>query len=471
MSTAHESTDVITPEALQALPQPLETKGDWDHVFSYHPMDRVLERAEGIYLYDDQGQRYIDASGGPFVMNLPHNHPRMKAAITDQLERFAYPHPTMANPERARYGKMLADILPGTLNTSYLVSGGSEAVETAFKLARQAQIARGFPDKFKIISHRDSYHGMTLAALAASHNPVSQRHFVPMIQQWPNVRQYSDFDRPDGVSREDWGVQCAQALEEVIHYQGPRSVAAFIATPHGSGPDYATVPPVSYWKTIRDICDRYNVLLIADEVVTGFGRTGRWFGMEHFDVEPDIMTLGKGISSGYIPFAAVAITDALKATFTDTNTGFVHGFTMGGHGLACAAGKEVIRIIQDENLLENCRTQSERLFSYRDQLMAHPTVADVRGWGLYMVAEVVRDKNTMEFFEPDQNAERLFQGIALKNGLALYGTLYGPRRQAAFRRGIPIWISPPLTITAEQVDDLMARLLDTFSEWEQKVLS
>lgn len=444
----------------------LRPHGDWRHAFSYHPMDVVLERADGIYLYDRDGRRYIDASGGPFVMNLLHNHPRMKAAITRQLERFAYPHPTLANPERAEYGRMLAEILPGSLNVSYLVSGGSEAVETAFKLARQAQLVRGNRDKYKIISVRDSYHGMTLAALGASHNPVSQRHFVPMIPQWPHIRQYSDFDRPAGVSREEWGVHCAQALESAIHYEGPQTVAAFIATPHGCGPDYGVVPPVSYWQTIREICDRYEVLLIADEVVTGFGRTGRWFGMEHFGVVPDIMVLGKGISSGYVPLAAVAVSDEINEAFLQSRAHFVHGFTMGGHGLACAAGKEVISIIRDEGLLENCRRQSERLFSYRERLLQRRTVADVRGWGLFLVAEVVRDKRTMEFFEPEQQAERLFQSLALKNGLVLYGTLYGPRRQPAFRRGLPIWISPPLSVTGEQVDEIMQRLEATFEEWE-----
>lgn len=450
----------------RADPDILRPEGDWQHMFSYHPMDVVLERADGIYLYDKQGKEYIDGSGGPFVMNLPHNHPRMKAAISNQLERFAYPHPTLANPMRADYGRALAEVLPGSLNTSYLVSGGSEAVETAFKLARQAQIVRGNHGKHKIVSVHDSYHGMTLAALGASHNPSSQRHFVPMIPQWPHIRQYSDFDRPAGTSREEWGVECARALEIAIHYEGAESVAAFIATPHGCGPEYAVVPPDSYWKTIRDICDRYEVLLIADEVVTGFGRTGKWFGMEHFGVEPDILVMGKGISSGYVPFAAVAVTDEINESFLRNQAYFVHGFTMGGHGLACAAGKEVIDIIRDENLLGNCRTQGQHLFSFKDQLLERRTVADVRGWGLYMVAEIVRNKDTMEFFEPSQQAEKLFQSLALKNGLALYGTLYGPRRQPAFQRGIPVWISPPLSITKEQVDDMMGRLEDTFEQWE-----
>ena len=450
----------------QGTPGLLQPHGDWQYAFSYHPMETVLDRADGIYLYDDRGNRYIDASGGPFVMNLPHNHPRMKAAIAQQLDRYTYAHPVLANPARARLCRMLSEITPGTLNTSYLVSGGSEAVETAFKLARQAQINRGNRDKYKIISVHDSYHGMTLGALGASHNPYAQQHFVPMIPKWPKIRQYSDFDRPEGISRDDWGQVCARALETAIHYEGAQSVAAFIATPHGSGPDYGVVPPASYWQAVREICDRYEVLFIADEVVTGFGRTGRWFGMEHFDVLPDMMTLGKGMSGGYMPLGAVTVSDEINASFVDNHAYFVHGFTMGGHGLACAAGQEAICILRDEQLLENCRVRSEQLFGYRERLMERRTVADVRGWGLFMAAEVVRDKGTMDFFAPEQKAEKLFQSVALRNGLAMYGTLYGPRRQPAFRRGLPIWVSPPLSISAEQLEDLMNRLEATLEEWE-----
>ena len=266
------------------LPDSLQPTDDWRHVFSYHPMSVAIDRADGIYLYDDAGKQYIDVSGGPMAVNLPHNHPRMKQAITAQLDKYAYTHPVMADPLRAEFCRLLAGITPGDLDHTYLVSGGSEAVETAFKVARQAQINRGHAEKYKIISHHDSYHGMTLATLGASGSPGSHRHFVPMLPKWPHIRQYSDFDRPEGTSRDEWGVVCAQALETAIHYEGAQTVAAFMATPHGCGPDYAVVPPKTYWQTIREICDRYDVLLIADEVVTGFGRTGTWFAMEQFDV-------------------------------------------------------------------------------------------------------------------------------------------------------------------------------------------
>ncbi len=450
----------------QDLPNLLKPFDKWRYIFAYRPMDIQIAKAEGIYIYDDRGNRYIDASGGPMAINLPHNHPRMKAAISAQLDRYTYTHPILADPIRAEFCKLLAEITPGNLNATYPVSGGSEAVETALKIARQAQINRGNKDKYKIISHRDSYHGMTLATLGVSHNPRSQSLFVPMLPQWPHIRQYSDFDRPAGTTREDWGVECAKALEISIHYEGPQTVAAFLATPHGCGADYAVVPPRSYWESIRQICDRYEVLLIADEVVTGLGRTGEWFGMKHFDVVPDIMTMAKGISSCYVPLGAVSVSEQINAPFLE-GVEFVHGYCNAGHPLALAAGSEVIRIIREDKLLENCRIQSQRLFAFAENLLKHHTVKDVRGSGLMMVLELVKDKETMEFFDVSHHAETLLQSIALKNGLLLFGTLYGPRRQPAFRRGLPAWISPPLSITSDELDDLLERLDVSLTEWEE----
>ena len=458
-----------TAAAAHNLARALRPDGDWRHAFSYHPMDVEIERAEGVYIYDREGNRYFDASGGPMAVNLPHNHPRIKRAIADQLEKYAYTHPSIADPKRAEFCRLLAEITPGDLDHAYLVCGGSEAVETAIKLARQAQMALGNRDKYKIISHRDSYHGMTLGTVGVSHNPASQAAFEPMLPKWPHIRQYSDFDRPEGMSREEWGVECARALEYAIHYAGARSVAAFLATPHGCGPDYACVPPDSYWRTIREICDRYEVLVITDEVITGFGRTGKWFAMDHYGIDPDIMTMAKGISSCYVPFGAVSVSSRLNVPF-EKGRSFVHGFTFGGHSVGCAVGCEVINVIRDEKLIENCNEQSPRVFSYREELLSHPTVADVRGWGLMMVLELVADKKTMAFFDRSVDAQSLFQSMALKHGLVMYSSLYGSSRQPALARGLPIWISPPLSINSDEVDEMMQRLLAMLSEWESLVL-
>ncbi|HEV2366261.1 MAG TPA: aspartate aminotransferase family protein [Caulobacteraceae bacterium] len=440
----------------------------WDRCFSSHSLPVEIEHAEGVFIYDTDGNRYYDASGGPFAVNLGHAHPKLNAAIAKQLELYAYAHPMLANRRRAELCGAIASVTPGDLNTSYLVSGGSEAVETAIKIARQYHIAMGRPGKHKIVSCYESYHGMTLATMSLSGNPGSNRHYDPMLIRWPKVNQYSDYRRPEGVSRDDWAVTCAQELERVIWYEGRDTVAAFIATPHGCGSDYAVVPPERYWREVRRICDENDVLLIADEVVTGFGRTGKWFAMEHFDVLPDIMTMAKGICSAYVPLGAVAVSDKINAPFA-AGANFVHGFTYGGHPLACAAGLAVIQTIMEDGLIEQVQHRSRQLFGHADRLLAHPAVADVRGWGLFMVLELVqpRTDGVRTFFRGKAEAEKRFQEIALANGLALYSTLYGARRSPAVSRGLPMWVVPPFVISPHELDDLVDRLDRTLHHWEQ----
>ncbi|WP_254621202.1 aspartate aminotransferase family protein [Sphingomonas sp. CL5.1] len=445
---------------------PLAPEGDWARAFSYHPFSPEIDRAEGLYIFDTQGNRYIDATGGPFCVNLGHGHPRVKAAIASQLDKFAYAHPTLANRPRAELCKAIASITPGDLNTSYLVSGGSEAVETAVKIARQYQLAAGRPGKYKIISNYDAYHGMTLATMSLSGNPGTVGRYEPMISQWPKFNQYSDYTRPANMSREDWAIATARKLDEIISYEGADSVAAFIATPHGSGPDYGTVPPAIYWREIRRICDENDVLLISDEVVTGFGRTGKWCGMEHFDVIPDIMTFAKGINSGYLPLGAVTVSDKVNEPFK-AGTPFIHGFTSGGNPVAAASGVATIDAIRDEGLLERVNERGAQLFSHAERLRRHPTVADVRGWGLFMVLELVQNAEDRSYFPPEAGAEQRFQEIALSNGLVFYSTLYGANRRPVIKRGLPMWVSPAYTVTSEQIEEIVDRLDRTLHQWEQ----
>jgi len=448
------------------LPQPLKSEGIWEHCFSYHTMDVEIAGADGIYLTDNQGRRYIDASGGPMAVNIPHNDARMQKAIADQMAAYSYVHPTLANPKRAELCQALAAIAPAGLNTSFLVSGGSEAVETAIKIARQYHLATGNGEKYKTIGCHESYHGMTLGTQALSGNPASMRAFEPMLAKWPHIHQYSDYRKPDGMDRDDWGRQCAGELERAIHFEGPHTVSAFIATPLGCGPEYGLFAPEVYWQEIRRICTDYNVLLIADEVVSGFGRTGKWFAMDHYGISADLMTIAKGISGCYMPLGATMVSDKVNEPFAN-GTYFIHGFTYGGHPLACAAGLTAIDILKEDGLVENSSRVGTHLHAQADKLLAHPTVADVRGRGAFMVMELVEDKATREYFDVDKQAEQMFQSLALKNGLVFYGTLYGPRRRPLFRRGLPMWIAPPLSITTEQVDDMIERIDATLTEWEE----
>ena len=255
----------------------------------------------------------------------------------------------------------------------------------------------------------------------------------------------------------------------MIYFEGSKSVAAYIATPHGCGSDWGAVAPKEYWQEIRRICDHYDVLLIADEVVTGFGRTGKWFAMEHFDVEADIMTTAKGISGCYIPLGAVMVSDEINEPFEAGNAYFVHGFTNGGHPVACAAGSKAIDIYREDNLIENSKKMGEHLFTYKEKLLAHPSVADVRGWGLCMTLELVENKESGEYFPSSKGAESIFHSLTLKNGLVFYSTLYGQRREPMFKRGLPLMICPPLSIKQEEVDDLVGRLDQTLYEWEAEM--
>jgi adenosylmethionine-8-amino-7-oxononanoate aminotransferase len=446
-----------------------EAEGMWGKVFSSHPFTPILDRAEGIYLYDTDGKQYIDVSGGPMAVNLPHGDKRVNRAIADQLEKFAFCHPVLSNRPRAELCDRISRAAPGSLNTTYLsAGGGSDAVESAVKLARQHHLAQGRPEKHLIVSHLDSYHGMSAGALSASGIAGIKKPFSPMLSSWPKIHQYSERTRPPGTDLEEHAVRAAEELEECIHYNGPEYVSAFIATPIGCGSEYGLLPPASYWKTIREICDRYDVLLIADEVVTGFGRTGRWFAMEHFDVEPDMMIIGKGISSVYLPLGGVVVSDKVNEPFQN-GVPFVHGFTNQGHPVACAAGSAVLEILQKDGLIENSASVGEYLHSQRDRLLEHPTIADARGKGLMMVIEIVADKETMDFFPREARSEFWLQSIGLEEGLVFYNTLYGERRPSMPKRGLPFWIAPPLSITSGQIDELLDAVDRTLTRWERKM--
>lgn len=445
---------------------PLPEDGAWARVFNYHPLDVEIERAEGVFIYDTKGNRYYDISGGPLGVNIGHGHPLIKAAIREQLDRYCSVHPTLANPRRAELCEALASVMPEGFATSYLVSGGSEAVETAIKIARQYHVATGKPGKHKVISCRESYHGMTLATMALSGQPGTLRHYDPVIPQWPKVNQYSDTNRPEGVSRDEWARAVAGELEQLIYYEGRGTVAAFVVTPHGCGSDYGLVAPKVYWEEVRRICDENDVLLIDDEVMSGFGRTGKWFATEHHGIEPDLITMGKGISSITVPLGAVGVSDKVNEPFA-AGVGFVHGFTNSGNGLACAAGLATIEILQSENLIEAANIRGDQLFSHKERLLAHPSVADIRGWGLFMVLELVSSPERRIFFSRDAEAELKWQQIGLANGVTFYATLYGARSQSIGDRGLPMWICPPLTVTEDELDDMIDRVDRTLGHWER----
>lgn len=444
-------------------------EGKWGKIFAAHTFEPIIERAEGIYLYDTEGRRYIDVSGGPMAVNIGHGDRRIRDAINRQIEKYAYCHPALSDQTKADLCERLSRVAPGNLNTTYLTpGGGSDAIETALKVTRQFHLAQGKANKSMFVSWHDSYHGMSLGALSVAGIPGIKKPFDPMSFHWPKVHQYSERERPAQRNPEEHATRVAEELEEVVYYNGADHIAAFIATPIGAGADYGLIAPASYWKTIRKICDRHDILFIADEVVTGFGRTGKWFAMQHFGVEADMMTVGKGISSVNAPIGGVIVSDRVNQPFREGAT-FLHGFTNGGHPLSCAASLAALDIIEQDGLVENSAAAGEYLHSQSYRLLAHPSVADVRGRGLLMVMELVADKMTMDFFPRGAQAEFWLQSIGLHEGAVFYGALYGPRQPSMPKRGLPFWICPPLNITRQQIDEVLDAVDRTLSGWERKM--
>lgn len=454
---------------LVELSQSSELGGGWQHVISpYLRLDVHMDCAEGIYITDTEGKRYMDIAGGPMATSVGHNDKRVKQAIIKQLDKYAYGHPTLIRSKIAELCSAIASVAPGDLNVSTLATSGSDAVESAIKLARTYHQATGNKGKYKIISNYDSYHGMTLATQSLSGNPGMMQQHEPMLPKWNHVHQYSDHNRPDNMDRDTWGIHCARELERVIYGEGEDTVCAYIATPHGSGGDYGLVAPTSYWREIRRICDQYNVLFIADEIVTGFGRTGKWFGMEHFGVQADIMTTAKGISSSYVPLAAVTISDRVNEPFLK-GADYMGGFTHSGHALSCVAGIETINILKSDDLVTRSAVLGAHLHTNQARLLAHPSVADIRGQGLFMALELVKNKETREFFPPESDAELLLQKTAIEHGLVLYCTLYTRKQQPLNRRGMLMLISPPLSISESELDEMVDRIDHMLTDWEGRL--
>lgn len=445
-------------------------EGVWANLFGFYTYDLELVSAEGIWLTDSGGNRYIDCTGGPMVQSIAHGDQRIADAICEQLQRFAYAHPLFAARSRADYANEVASVMPDGLNATYIVCGGSEANESALKIAHQYHRVRGDSGRRKVVSPRDGYHGMTMATMAASGNTVLGEFFDGALPDgFAHFDQYSEYLCPDGLPDEAWALECAQRLEACIHNEGPGTVSAVMMAGHGLGPEYGLLAPPSYWQEIRRICDHYGVLLIFDEIVSGFGRTGHWFACQHGGITPDIITVAKGAVSGYLPLAAVTVSDGISTAIRASGP-LKHAFTFSGHPVSCAAGAAVIRVIKEDGLVENSSRLGARFREHGKRLLDHPTVSDVRSSGLLMGMELTAAKRgSREFFPANRNAERVLQSVALDHGLALYGGLQGPDAPTARARGLALRLSPPLTIEDSELDEMMGRFDDTLTEWEAEM--
>jgi adenosylmethionine-8-amino-7-oxononanoate aminotransferase len=408
-----------------------------------------VARARGCQVWDTGGRRYLDAAGGAVVVGIGHGDASVVAAIRDQAAEVAYAHGTMFTSDALEsYAEELAAVVPVDGARVYPVSGGAEAVETALKMARAYHLARG-EDRHRIVARWGSYHGNTRGALDASGREPLRQPYLPWLGQAVHTLAAYEYRCPFGATHPHrCGARYAEALERAILEAGPETVAAFVAEPVAGAALGAAVPPDDYWPAVVEVCRRHGVLVIADEVMTGFGRTGQWFGCDHWKVRPDILVAAKGAASGYWPPGLAVASERVHDTIAAH--GFSHGFTYSHHVVGAAAGRAVLRVLQERNLVAAAETKGKRLRAGLEQrLGGHRAVGDVRGLGLMLALELVADPATRT---PFRRAERVTERVvaaARERGLLVYSST----GCADGRDGDLVMLGPPLVISDAEVDE------------------
>jgi adenosylmethionine-8-amino-7-oxononanoate aminotransferase len=433
-----------------------------EHVFHRYPSARlpVIDRGEGVYVFDTDGRKYLDACGGAAVSCLGHSNARVKQAIADQLDRIPFAHTSFFTSEAAELlAERLAAAAPGNLDRVYFVSGGSEATETALKLARQYFVERGEPGRRNVIARRQSYHGNTLGALAAGGNQWRRVQFEPMLFETHHISPCYEYrGRIENETSVEYGLRVADELEAKIQALGPGSVMAFIAEPVVGATAGAVPPTEGYFKRIREICDRHGVLLILDEVMCGTGRTGTMFACVQDGIVPDILTMAKGLGAGYQPIGAALVGAHIYDAICDGSGFFQHGHTYMAHPAACAASLAVLDVIEEQDLLANVNERGAELReALEDRVGQHPHVGDIRGRGLFIGLEIVANRETSAPFDPALSIPVRIKADAMSRGLMVYpmgGTIDGSR-------GAHILLAPPYIIESRHVPIIVERLAET----------
>ena len=419
-------------------------------------------RGEGIYLFDADNRRYVDACGGAAVSCLGHGHPEIVAAVAEHTRKLEFVHTGFFTTDAAEeLAEMMADQSPGSLDRVWFTGSGSEAIEAALKLARQYHLERGDTGRCRVIARKQSYHGNTLGALAAGGSIWRRAPYEPLLIDVSVVDPCFEYRFAEpGESSEAYGRRAARALEVELQKLGPETVIAFLAETVVGATAGAIPPAGNYFKNVREICDRYGVLLILDEVMCGSGRTGTFLSCEHDGVVPDIVALGKGLGAGYQPIGAVICTSEVYDAVADGSGALKHGQTYNAHPVGCAAGLAIQRVIQREGLLQRVDDAGARLMALlRHRFGNHPNIGDIRGRGLLLAMELVADRETKSPFDPALAMHRRAKADAFERGLLIYpggGTIDG-------RTGDHILLAPPYNVNDDELDmivDLLAQTMD-----------
>ncbi len=443
----------------------------------------IIVRGEGCYLEDTNGKRYLDALAGLFSVNIGYSFGDEigQAALEQMRELPFYTNWSYAHPKAIELAAELASLAPGDLNRAFFCSGGSEAVESAWKLARQYYAARGgkaeaesgepkvrpdgasaVPHRYKAIARNVAYHGTTLGALSINGIPALREPFQPLVPEVRHVSNTNRYHRPSEETEEEFTRFLLDELEQTIISMGPETVCLVHMEPVQNAGG-AFTPPEGYWRGVRELCDRYDILLSADEVITAFGRVGYWFGSERYDIRPDLVTCAKGLSSSYAAIGAVVATDRVMEPFLAETSMFTHGITFGGHPTMCTIALKNIEIIKREGIVEHVRESEDALRDSLAQLLDLPIVGDLRGTGFFYALELVKDKDSRESFS-DEECERLLRGY-LSNALFDAGLIC-----RADDRGDPvIQISPPLVAGQAEFDEITRILGEVLTEAQQQM--
>ncbi len=427
---------------------------------------RAVAHAKGVYLYDTEGNRFLDGCGGNTVANVGYGVEEVIEAIYGQMKKTSFAHTSRFTSEvQEALAEKVISLAPQGMARVYFLAGGSEGVETALKMARQFHLETGNPQKHKVISRWQSYHGNTIGTLSLSGRSYRRKYYIPYLLNFPHIVPSYCFRCPLHKVYGECGIECAGELERVIRQEGPENISAFIAEPIGGSSLAGVSPPKEYYRIIREVCDRYGVLMIMDEVMTGFGRTGKNFGIDHWEVVPDMITIGKGLTGGYAPAGGLLVHERVVEAFLKGSGSFAHGHTFVGNPLTCAAGLAVQTYIQKHDLVNESARKGRLLLGMLKEGLDAQVVGEVRGKGLFIGIELVKDRETQEPFDRKMRVGESIADLAFQKGLHIlsgFGSVDGVL-------GDHLLIAPPYIISQKEMEELVSILRESVNEVKKRV--